>query len=384
MSEHMTRFNAVNLLEQLESKGLTANEEVADFVIDQQQKRVLPFYIKALFAAGVFIALPPLFYFIEITEIFDFDHDGFLIIWGLLFVAVAIKLQRIAAGHNNMGKHGFHMLYMHSSIAIMMMGKVLFTYGVVLMPDWAFTDGEVTYWAFPWALLIITGMTYHIYRIEIDRFLSSFAVLFLILVNIQYTQDIGIPKELLLNGFFLLQFASAAILLTHGKIKRDYIPLCYALVGSLSISVLIASFSALFTSSSPLSPLSAIFDSIFINIVLTSGLIALFGWAAGGMEKLKREPLAMASIGAVLLGLLSAPGILLAIGLMILGYAKHEKPLIIVSALLMPVFLFLYYYNLDISLMQKSGVLTGSGIVLLAGRLYLKHRRWDAEGASCR
>lgn len=62
---------------------------------------------------------------------------------------------------------------------------------------------------------------------------------------------------------------------------------------------------------------------------------------------------------------------------MMVGYAKHEKIMILMGGLQIPVFLFLYYYNLDISLMQKSGVLVGSGIVLLAGNFYLQCRGWD-------
>ena len=253
---------------------------------------------------------------------------------------------------------------MHFSIAFMIMGKFLFTYGLF----WTLESS----WAITWALLIITGMTYPFYKTE--RLLSSFAVLLSIFLNILSSNDVGdSTREWLLNGFFLLQFAGAAILLMHGKIQRDYLPLCYALVCSLCVSVLTVSFSGL----------SAIVDSTFINIVLTGGLIALFGWVAGGIEKLKSEPLVMASTGAVILGLISAPGILLAIGLMVLGYAKHEEHLMIGGALLMPVFLFFYYYNLDISLMQKSGTLMGSGIVLLAGSLYMKHKNWNAVGASC-
>ena len=265
---------------------------------------------------------------------------------------------------------------MQCSIAFMVIGKLFFTNGSVFILD---SD-----WAFTWALLIITGITYPVYKIKIERFLSSFAALLSILMNILSDNDaidLLIGGGLLLNGFFLFQFVGAAILLTHGKIQRDYIPLCYAFVCSLCISVLILSL--------PISEgLTEVYyydrlGDTFINIVLTGGLIALFGWVAGGVKKLKSEPLAMASIGAVLLGLLSAPGMLLAIGLMVIGYAKHEKPLIILGILLMPIFLFFYYYNLDISLMQKSGILTGSGIVLLAGRWYLKHRRWDTGSILC-
>ena len=375
MSEYMTRFNAANLLEQLESRNFTNNEEVADFVIGQQE-RTRPFNLGALADIGILLVASPFF-----TIMPFFIAEKGLIICGLIFIAgavglqEAIRLQRVA-GHNDAVKHVF---YRQSSLALIATGKYLFTYGIAQMLD--------SNWAGAWALLIITGITYPFYRIGIERFLSSFAVLLFILVNILFNTDVSETKEtaeLLLNGFFLLQFACAAILLTHGKIKRDYIPLCYAFVCSLCISVLI--FVGILTSYATFS-LSVVFDSTFINIVLTGGLIALFGWAAGGMEKLKSEPLVMASIGAVLLGLLSAPGILLAIGLTVLGYAKHERHLMHMGILLIPFFLFFYYYNLyfnlDISLTQRSGILIGSGIVLLAGSLYLKYRRRDAGGAPC-
>ena len=79
----------------------------------------------------------------------------------------------------------------------------------------------------------------------------------------------------------------------------------------------------------------------------------------------------LASLGAVLLAVVSAPGVLLAIGLMILGYANHERLLLVLGAVLMPAFLCLYYYNLDVSLLNKSMILTVSGVILLAGRFYM-------------
>ena len=168
-------------------------------------------------------------------------------------------------------------------------------------------------------------------------------------------------------------------MLTYGKVKADYTPLSYALVFSLCASVLFLAAHNEFgywTGEELIRP-------EFINVVLAGGLVTLIAWAAGSLKKLKSKPLAIASVGVLLFGLISAPGIILAIGLMILGYAKHEKLLIISGVLLMPVFIFLYYYNLDIFLMQKSGVLVSSGFALILGRLYLQSQRWDKEVVPC-
>ena len=118
-------------------------------------------------------------------------------------------------------------------------------------------------------------------------------------------------------------------------------------------------------------------ESFLTNIVVTIGLIALFAWVAKGRNKLKTEPLLLACIGALLLGIISAPSILFAIALMVLGYAKHEKKLTIIGGLLMPVFLFYYYYNLEVSLLVKSLILIGSGMVLLVGSFYMQYKGWS-------
>ena len=354
MSKYMSKYSAENLLEQLSNQDLVIDQELSDFVISQQQEKELPLYLRVVVGVGAFIASLCFIGFLGAADIIRFHHEEGLSIWGLIFVAGAIGLQKVSA-HNNTVKHSF---LMQSSFASMAVGKLLFVLGISQM----FDSG----WGTTFALLVITVITYNIYRMSIDRFLSSFVLLFSILVNILWGRDISVSREFLLNGFFLFQFASVAIFLTHGKIKRDYIPISYAFTFSLCANVL-------FLSSHP----------AFINIILTGGLIVLFGWAAGGIEKLKTKPLMSASIGTVFLGLISAPGILLTIGLMVLGYSKHEKLLIIMGALMMPLFLWLYYYNIDISLLQKSSILIGSGIVLLAGRFYIKHKGWEEGSASC-
>ena len=210
---------------------------------------------------------------------------------------------------------------------------------------------------------------------SIDRFLSALAIFTLLLINILREQYFGTSAEIVLNLFFFIQILLAAVLLTHSRVKRGYIPLAYATAFSLCITVIflaVASKIGYWGSQQT-------YSLTFINATLTLSLIGLIGWASGNLEKLKTEPLMLASLGSVLLGIISAPGVILSICLMIIGYAKNEKLLLLVSILFMPMFILLYYSNLDISLMAKSGVLVGSGIILLAGHGYIAAKKLDRE-----
>ncbi len=362
MPKYTIKYNAAELLQQLRSKGLAINNELSNFIIYQHKKKELPLYLMILIGIGTFIASLCFIGFLEVVNIINiFSYNKSSIILGLAFITSAIGLQR-AAGQNNTVKHNFLIQY---SFICMLIGKILFVVGIsqVLHYKWSITLG----------LLIITSITYNIYQMSIDRFLSSFTMLSSILINIIdyiWGYNTNYLTKLILNACFLIQFTIAAILLTHDKIKQDYIPLSYAFTLSLCMIILFINSQTLLGYISN----KKMIDPTFINIVLSIGLIALFIRTAGGIEKLKTTPLILASVGVVLLGYISATGILLTIGIMVLGYAKHENLLIIISALFMTIFIFLHYYNLDISLLQKSVILIISGAVLLTGRFYLKYK----------
>ena len=298
-----------------------------------------------------------------------YEETSTSVIVALMLVAGAVWLQKQARGAHWLN----HIVLTQSSLAVMVAGKLwfLFAFGGTL--DYYLARyGYDPLWSNTLALLIITALTYPIYRVPVDRFLSPFMVLYATLYSI--LEDTGEYSALLFHPLFLFQFVAAAALLTHEKMKPDYIPLAYALVFSLCMNVLFLNWVALTWDD------TEIISSWFASLVLSGGLIALFSYVAGGMAKLKTAPLWLAVTGAALLGLISAPGILLAITLMVFGYARHEKLLLATGAVLIPVFLFLYYH-LDPSLLQKSGLLVGSSALLLAARLYLQHR---GRGASAK
>jgi hypothetical protein len=256
-----------------------------------------------------------------------------------------------------------------ASFCLMATGKVLFAMGFAQL----FTPNEG--WGATLALLILTAATYYVFRMSIDQFLSSLATFVSIFFNLVSEHSASEATQIAINAFFVVQLGLAAFLITSGRIKKDYLPIAYAAIGALcAVAIFFAMRSEVgrFGYRQDFSP-------AIINISLTAALIALIGWAAGGIEKLKSEPLSVASVGAVCLGIISAPGILLAVGLMILGYAQHDRVVLIFGGLMLPVFLSLYYYNLDLTLMVKSGILVASGAVLLAGSAYMRYRGFDRE-----
>jgi hypothetical protein len=365
----MTNINAAQLLEAWQNAGLvepSKSVQLGQFIQAQQQKNELPLYLRILAGIGAFIAS---LCFICLIGICIFSNNIVFNsvfnskVWGLIFVGTALVLAWISRGKDNTLKHIF---LIQSSLCAMGLGKILFVIGFAGMLGGDF------YWDITFATLIITAATY---PVSIDRFLSTLAIFTFLLTNIVSERYFAISAEIALNLFFFIQLILAAVLLMHGRVKSYYIPLAYATAFSLCITVIF------FAVESKIGYWinQQSYSLTFINAILTLSLVGLIGWAAGNLEKLKTPPLILASIGSVLLGIISTPGIILSICLMILGYAKYERLLLLMGILLMPLFIFLYYYNLDISLMAKSWVLLGSGIILLAGRGYLAAKKLDRE-----
>ncbi len=366
MSKYMSARNAEDLLEVLSEKGFVegTEQDLKSFVQEQQEEKELPLYIRALVGVGAFIASLCLIALVAIGLEVDADED-FLIV-GLVFMALAVGLQRFG-GDSVTIKHSF---MMQSSFAFMATGKALFVFALVMI----FESG----WAGTLATLAVTVATYHVYRMSIDRFLSTYAVLFSIHINVLWIGDLPASKAIFFNLFVGVELLLAAVLIWSAKIKRDYVPVKYALLFSLCTA---ASFLASRVEFAFVMD-EEVIRPYFTSLLFTIALIATIVWIAGGLSKLKSEAVVLGCLGAVALGVLSAPGVLLAVTLMILGYGKHEKIMIAMGALLLPVFLYHYYYNLDVSLLEKSGVLVGSGLLLLAARFYISFRKWDKEAVA--
>lgn len=363
MSKYIANLTVRKLLDSWVSAGLVLHSDSAHlerFILSQQQEKELTLYLRILIGIGAFIASLCFIAFLDIARIITFHTRGNFIFVGLIFIGLALFLVKRSGNEENTVKHSF---LTQTSFCAMSIGKTLFVVGLDFHSDLGV----------PVSTLLITVATYHVYRMSIDRFLSTLVFFISLLNNLLTKQYFNISPEIMLNLFFFIQVLLAAILLIHGRVKMDYIPIAYAVVFSLSLTTIY------FTIDFKIGYWNKgqTYSLTFVNILLTLSLIGLIGWVSGNLNKLQTEPLMLAFIGTVLLGFISAPGVILAICLMVLGYAKHEKLLLLMGLLLIPVFIFLYYYNLDISLMAKSGTLIGSGIVLLVSRGYLAAKKLD-------
>jgi hypothetical protein len=118
------------------------------------------------------------------------------------------------------------------------------------------------------------------------------------------------------------------------------------------------------------------------NVILALALIWLYQWVVGGWQRIQTEPMMLAVAATIGLASFTTPGILAAIGLMVLGYARGDLHLTGIGVAFFPVFIVVFYYEMELSLLVKSWIMAGSGVVLLAVRWYLSFRGWAQETKS--
>lgn len=108
--------------------------------------------------------------------------------------------------------------------------------------------------------------------------------------------------------------------------------------------------------------------------------LAVLVWAVVAL--LRREGVSLASgpgriglTGALILGIVSikAPGVGPAVAILVVGYANADRVLVGLGILGLLGYLSHYYYMLQVTLLEKSGLLVAAGVALLLVRLAMRH-----------
>lgn len=218
--------------------------------------------------------------------------------------------------------------------------------------------------------IVLAVALYALYPSFLSRLITCLAALQL---AVFWLWDKAIPGD----AFWALHLALAGGCLARATRTSRFSALGYAVVLSMVAWQLESLWKTYFPASGHIESVSFSFwQLIGNNAQLSVALFALTAWASGGAKTVRANPPVFAGLAIALIGLFwfGNTGILLALFLAVLGFVVQNRLLLGFGLAVLPVYLVHYYYSLEITLLQKSGVLLASGFALLALREVLK--RW--------
>ena len=327
-----------------------------------------PVYIRILAAVGAWAAAICFISFLTLVELLDEDGASPLI-WGVILLISAVGLRRVSA----------KVFVTQTALAFISAGhSLLIFYSYQTFKS--FNAVVITQAA-------VTALLYVPYSDRVYRFLATLTSLILAAAWILFIKDkawfwyleYGLPSLSLplMEKYSLVHLLIGLEALTTGLILAgrrggDLLkPLAYAAAAAAPGTISIYTLSPDIT-----------VDWRLSQLLLGGGLIWLYTWAGGGRACFRTEWMKVAVAATLVLAVIANPGLLAALGLLVLGYALGDKALLGLGFLFLPTFIVIYYYDLDVSLAYKSWVLAGSGLVLLIIRWYLGRRPWVREEAS--
>lgn len=340
------------LLERLQIQGLVTQGELKKIAIRLERpegESKDPLYIRILSGIGAWVAALFLILFLGISHILGTDISFF--IFGIFFLAGGIGIAKASKAT----------FLNQLSLALVFSGNILVLFGSVQ----AFRIRDISILVIVHAIVCV--VVYPLFYNSIYRFLAPTALVTLMTLWI-------IDKKV----FFLIHVLIAAEMLFIGKLlflrkqSPSFRPLLYSAAIMLPTTLLfmnltqveIWGFGRIWKDGfhEPLWPSS---------LLLTVGLIYLYVRLVGGWKRFQEYWMILTVSASIVLGIVTTPGILVAIGLLVIGYAFDDQIWTGLSYVFLPCFLVLFYYALNIDLAHKSLVIAGSGAVLLLVRWIL-------------
>lgn len=279
--------------------------------------------LQALVIIGAWFSAIFLLGFLALANLVKLSHDGPDLFVGLMLIGGAVVLARGALG----------LFTDQLALALSVAGHCLVFIGVA----------QHSLAAPALAACVLAVLLYPLYPSALHRFLSVGIALSLLLA--WAAVDLKEP------GLYLLlvaQIVALAVVPTRAR------PLVYALAITTLTTVQVIH--------SNVNPVPA-------TAILTLALLAQVRWMAPEMAPRVRGLLFLA---AILLGALSAPGILGALALLVLAHDRDDPTLVAIALAFLAGFIIHFYYSLELGLGVKSYVLMASGVVLLAVRRFVR------------
>ena len=360
-----TDYKANQLLDYLETQGVERTKELEQFTISTQGKKELPLYVRGFIGFGAFVSSVCFVSFLGLINFLDFRNEFVSFIQGTVFVLLALLWVKLADKHSS--KQALNSFLVCFSFTFMAIGKIMIIGS--LMSFWG-----NTYLAISLALFFVGLSTYHFYDFSIDRFGCLFlGFIFLgvdILNKTQHKLGGSFSVEIIWVVYYLPQLYIVGRLAISRRLKRKYLPAFYAILGSLVWgTVLILNLNSTYLWSafyfSEKYPWSTYIISLGFGVAFLVVLFFLLGKA-----KFKKISL-LTIILTCFLVYFQLNGVLLALSILTIGYSRHSKLLDFVGVGVLVIYLITYYYQTSTTLLEKSGSLILSGIIVLGICYYL-------------
>lgn len=364
-------IDAATLLTELQAAG-HVSPEAAPLLIATMDDPSLddepPLHLKILTAVGTFLGTTFFLAFLALSKLVSFDSGSSLLVLGGVVLGGGVAASWWSRGLPSGMARDFTA---QSAFVAMALGKILVVAGAVIVWDERGHTLSIT----AAALFVVTLVSYPVSGSSLDRLLSPYATAIAVLYAlVERTNDASTVTTV----FHLASSIVAAVLLLPARVPPVLRPIGLAAlaVSGTVVVILVTGRDMGFLGS------YAAIDPRPIEAILTLSLVGTIVFAAGGPSRLASPPVTTAIVGAIALGFAGAPGLLFALILLIAGHALHDTPLRVVGILALPVFIALWYWERDMTLLAKSAALVGSGALLLAARGGMAFAGWDREDAA--
>ena len=373
MNKSSVYITASELIDSLSNDFEIDEERAREVALERIQKNQMPIYLRALIGVGSFVTAGFLMLVINVT--LEIDEDSLLGV-GIFCVICAIALYlygRKVEQHTPL--EAFLTLF---SFALILSGKIMCVIGfiIILEPDDVLGASLMVN-------IIFTCVTYPVYSLYMDRFISFTSCLVMALFWVM--EKMSWPEEITTMAFFSLVAPLAFLMMIHPQVTRTFRPISTGLLStSIGLAVAITAISPGILQIGDLLKESKI--SIEDLIMIFSAPVVMFFvsifviiWSCGGKIGEKKRVLVVSILALFLLSSTLMTGPVLAIAIIVLGYAQHDRIISILGILLLPVALFQITRRLDLGLMDTGIILMiKSGLVLI---VYFVYKTW-AFGSS--
>lgn len=318
-----------------------------------------PWYVRAMLGAAGCLAAAFLLGFVSLGMEFILKSRTASMTAGAIMIGGAYVLLLASRGD-------FSAMF---SFALSLVGQALLGFGVFGLLE---TSSER---AAPWA--VMAGVE-AVLAVAMPNFVHRFTAAFL--AGWMATMALAAAGAGALAGGCL----AAATALAWLRVQQPAAPLALAVpVGyGVSLALILAESATSWRHSNVLRGVSDL-PAWTGELLALAALLAVVGMLlrqAGWRLNDRRAIIALACAAAVGATSLKAPGIASGLMLALLGFAGGRKILLGLGIAGLLFYISSYYYQMDVTLLLKSGVLAATGLVLLAARLLMLRMMVPAEG----